>query len=91
MSTNKTQNYQFHQWLPEDVFLRSEFNENFAKLDAALAALAQTKAAVLTGSYTGDGKADRLISLGITPRAVYVADSSGFTATTAVWLWRAGR
>ena len=35
MSTKKTQNYQLHQWEATDDFLRTEFNENFGKLDEA--------------------------------------------------------
>ena len=38
MSTKKTQNYQLHQWEATDDFLRTEFNENFTKLDEAVAA-----------------------------------------------------
>ena len=36
MSTNKTQNYGLHAWEAEDDFLRTEFNENFEKLDTEL-------------------------------------------------------
>lgn len=39
MSTNKTQNYNLHSWVPEDDFLRSEFNDNFTSLDTALKSL----------------------------------------------------
>lgn len=31
-----TQNYQLHQWVPEDNFLRTDFNEDFAKIDKAI-------------------------------------------------------
>ena len=34
----KTQHYQLNQWEPEDDFLRTDFNEDNAKIDAALAA-----------------------------------------------------
>ena len=34
-----TSNYQLHQWVPEDDFLRTDFNTDFQKIDAALAAL----------------------------------------------------
>ena len=34
-----TENYQLHQWVPEDDFLRTDFNTDFQKIDAALAAL----------------------------------------------------
>ena len=36
MSTNKTQNYRLHSWVPQDEFHVSEVNENFALLDAVL-------------------------------------------------------
>ena len=48
MSTKKTQNYQLHQWEATDDFLRTEFNENFTKLDGAIHDL------VVTGSYRGN-------------------------------------
>lgn len=69
MSTNKTQNYQLHSWVPGDKFLRAEMNENFTKLDTA--------SRVSTGTYTGDGQADRTISLGFTPKLVLVIDQDG--------------
>ena len=34
-----TANYQLHQWAPEDNFLRTDFNTDFQKIDAALAGL----------------------------------------------------
>ena len=34
-----TANYQLHQWVPEDNFLRTDFNQDFQKIDAALATL----------------------------------------------------
>ena len=37
-----TPNYQLHQWVPEDQFRRTEFNEDFLKIDTALAAKADT-------------------------------------------------
>ncbi|MGN8967493.1 hypothetical protein [Intestinimonas sp. HCP28S3_D6] len=33
-----TPNYGLHQWAPEDKFLRTDFNEDFSKLDTALKA-----------------------------------------------------
>ncbi|WP_186566636.1 hypothetical protein [Lawsonibacter celer] len=38
---NYTDNYQLHQWEPGDDFLRTDFNEDFQKIDAALGALRQ--------------------------------------------------
>ena len=36
MSTHKTPNYKLHKWESQDDFLRTEFNENFAKIDAEI-------------------------------------------------------
>lgn len=91
MSTRKTQNYQLHQWEATDDFLRTEFNENFTKLDEAVAAEVAARASavnglntalgkkpeVVTGSYTGDGTKGRTISLGFQPKAVFVIPSNG--------------
>ena len=74
MSTNKTQNYQLHSWVPEDKFLRAEINENFTKLDGS--------ARVVMGSYTGDGVDSRQITLGFQPRAVLVFNANGQTSSS---------
>ena len=39
MATNQTTNYQLNQWEPTDQVLRTDFNADNAKLDAALNAL----------------------------------------------------
>lgn len=47
MATNHTENYNLNLWEPGDSFLRTEFNENTRKLDAAIKAVdakADTKA-----------------------------------------------
>ena len=49
MGTYKTEHYGLHQWVPEDDFLRTDFNENFEKLDTALHAAEQNLRADLTG------------------------------------------
>ena len=85
-----TSNYQLHQWVPEDDFLRTDFNADFQKIDAALgsirtqasgsasaisglqSALAR-KAECVTGTYTGDGSANKTIVLGFQPRAVIIS------------------
>ena len=38
MSSRKTTNHSLHLWDPQDTFLRTEFNENTEKLDAAIKA-----------------------------------------------------
>ena len=91
MSTRKTQNYQLHQWEATDDFLRTEFNENFTKLDEAVAAEVAARAGavnglntalgkkteVVTGTYTGDGTKGRAVALGFRPKAVLVISSDG--------------
>ena len=86
MSTNKTQNYNLHSWLPADDFLRTEINENFTKLDTALstglAALTnRMDKRILFGWYSGSGSSERTISLGVTPRAVLLATEEGFISS----------
>lgn len=96
MSTNKIQNYQLHAWTPEDEFPRTELNANFTKLDTALKAEESArksavntlntalagKAAIVTGTYTGNGAKTRTISLGFQPKAVLVIPVDGrITAT----------
>ena len=44
MATNYTTNYQLNQWEPTDQVLRTDFNADNAKLDAALAGLDSGKA-----------------------------------------------
>lgn len=80
MSTNKTEHYGLHAWEPGDDFVRAEFNENFAKLDTALAALAQgmgDKLELVTGSYIGDDRSGQTIVLGFQPKFVILVNSSG--------------
>lgn len=84
MSTNKTEHYALHAWEPEDDFVRQEFNENFAKLDTALAALAQgmgNKLELVTGQYTGNDAATRTISLGFRPKMVIILTNNGLPFT----------
>ena len=44
MATNYTSNYQLNQWEPTDQVLRTDFNADNAKLDAAIAELESGKA-----------------------------------------------
>ena len=75
-----TEHYQLHQWVPEDDFLRTDFNQDFARIDAGIAAAlaaAESKAQVVTGSYNGNGAATRAITLGFQPAAVLVEAENG--------------
>lgn len=94
MASNYTENYGLCQWEATDQVLRTEFNEDNAKVDEALkgaadvaqAAQALAQAAYspenspfAVGSYTGNGKAKRKIELEFTPKAVLVIKSDGDT------------
>lgn len=76
----KTTYYQLNQYAPEDHFLREGFNADNATLDAALHSKAEAEdlAGLLTvGVYAGDGREERVISLGFRPRAVVTAAHTG--------------
>ena len=49
----RTQNYNLCQWAAEDRILRSDFNADNQKIDAALAAAGNCH--IVTGSYVGTG------------------------------------
>ena len=44
MATNQTSNYQLNQWEPTDQVLRTDFNADNVKLDAAIAELERGRA-----------------------------------------------
>lgn len=70
VSQNQTERFGLHLWEPGDDFLREEFNENFEALDDAVR--------VVCGSYTGNGAAGRVVTLGFTPTAVIVKRPENF-------------
>lgn len=79
-----TANYQLHQWVPEDNFLRTDFNQDFARIDAGIRAakaqaeeLESSKCEITCGTYVGDGAASRTITLGFQPKAVHVEAKTG--------------
>ncbi|OUN10420.1 hypothetical protein [Flavonifractor sp. An91] len=67
---NYTEHYQLHQWEGSDPFLRTDFNEDFQKIDEALGGLAVER--IAQGSYVGDGTNDRTIQLPFSPEFVIV-------------------
>ena len=77
MATNHTTNYQLCQWEATDKVLRTDFNEDNQKIDAALATIPK----IVAGSYTGDGAAERVIPLGFTPKLLFLSDMLGVTAS----------
>jgi len=74
---NKTEHIQLNQWEPEDAFLRTDFNEDNARLDSAISTL-QTELTgytrVVFGQYVGKQTAATAtaqeITLGFQPKAV---------------------
>ena len=91
-----TENYQLHQWVPEDDFLRTDFNTDFQKIDTALAAkaaqsalesvqeLAEGKCRMIVGYYAGNNYNPRTINVGVTPTVLLVSlDSSSVNTITA--------
>ena len=79
-----TPNYGLHQWEPEDSFLRTDFNEDFQKIEETLSGLqagVDGKSTVVCGSYVGTGSADKnqeqTITLGFAPRILLLVHGSG--------------
>lgn len=73
----KTTNYNLNQWEADDVVRREDFNADNAKIDAAIKAASDASPEIVFGTYTGDGTANRVISLGRKPKAVYVQPRTG--------------
>ena len=88
MSTNKTTNYQLNQWEAADKVLRTEFNADNQKIDAALAGLVSQLAGkadktelaafpkLIAGSYVGTGasgdKSPTRLNFPQRPAAIFV-------------------
>ena len=70
----KTEHYQLNQWEPGDSFLRTDFNEDNAKIDAAIA----TKTEAVFGIYQGTGEYEQYVDLGFPPKAVLLETNNGF-------------
>ena len=69
----KTTNYQLNQWDATDRVLRTDFNSDNQKIDAALG----EKVEIQFGNYTGNGGSSQKIALEGTPCAVYVCPADG--------------
>ena len=76
MASGQTQNYQLNQWAAEDQVLRTDFNADNAKIDAALAEMGAQIPRFISGSYTGtgtygpDGACE--LHFGFTPKMVFL-------------------
>ncbi len=95
MASNQTEHYGLNQWEAGDKVLRTEFNGDNAKIDGALAVLAEAVAGkaeagalsqaaasipkLVAGSFTGDGAESRVVSLPFTPKAVLLFSAHGQT------------
>lgn len=91
-----TENFGLHQWVPEDDFLRTDFNQDFQKIDTALSEMAKDtdlgevrnrineKCKLLTGSFIGDGAAVKTIKLSSRPYALAICSEQNMLATIAM-------
>ena len=79
MAANQTTNYQLNQWEATDQVLRTDFNADNAKIDAALADLSGTVLHIATGAYVGTGASSRTFSVPCPPKAVFLCPQSGRT------------
>ena len=79
-----TENYQLHQWVPEDDFLRTDFNTDFQKIDTALAGIQEAvdgKTRIREGSYTGNGSTSlRTVATSGTPKVLLLSTGSSVFA-----------
>ena len=50
-----TTNYQLHQWEASDDFLRTDFNTDFQKIDAAIKRVETTLSAAIAGKSAAVG------------------------------------
>lgn len=88
-----TPNYGLHQWQPADKFLRTDFNEDFKKIDTAVHAAKQSadsKARIITGSYTGTGSGNVVINVGQSIKFLAIApqnDEYGLCPSGSVRGW----
>ena len=77
MATNSSEHLGLHLWEPTDQVLRTEFNQNWQKLDTAVNAAQETaETQCQAGTYTGNGKTmaegGQLIETGFQPKFVII-------------------
>lgn len=77
MASNYTENFGLCQWEATDQVLRTEFNEDTAKIDAALPRF-------ITGSYVGTGEENvtKHYSLGCRPKLLVLRTENTFSGNT---------
>lgn len=79
-STNHTQHYGLSQWEPEDAFLREDFNEDFRKIDAAIADIPRPAFGRYVGEFEESNRTERTIELGFSPKMVVLMPTDGSIA-----------
>ena len=77
MASGQTTNYGLNQWAAEDPVLRTDFNADNAKLDAALPR-------IIAGSYVGTGEAKEIhYEIGARPKILFLCTENTETAGQA--------
>ena len=83
MATNHTEHYELSQWVRTDSVLMSDFNEDNAKIDAALHDVLDTIPKVVAGSYTGTGEGGVVhYSLGFKPKLLFLITDNAYGGNT---------
>ena len=91
MATNPSEHLGLHLWEPTDQVLRTEFNQNWTKIDTAVNAAQETAEAAqsaaeqrpyVIGSYTGNG-GTQSITLGFQPSFVIITAQPANSRDTA--------
>ena len=89
MATNQTTNYQLNQWEPADAVQRVEFNQDNAKMDAALKSLSDQviqkadQSALNTVISAVNQKADASTANALSQAVASKAEQSALAAETA--------
>ena len=91
---NYTENYQLNQWDASDYVRREDFNEDNAKIDAAIKATNDSIPQFVTGSYIGVGQSGEsskvTLTLGFCPKLLFVAPENSYAFPSgAVFLYPA--
>ena len=75
-----TQHYQLNQWAADDQVLRTDFNADNAKIDAALGAVKGCNCQLYFQAYTRNGENGPVVhTFPYRPMAVIIMNSSGST------------
>lgn len=83
-STNKTSTLKLHSWVPTDPVLREDFNENFSKIDSAVASIHSSFGAcqIYEGTYTGTGSTSFSLTFAKLPSIIFIDPTSTVTSNS---------